>query len=598
MIKKLISLFLTVCSFSSAFAQASANDDCSKVAVMPVGSSYTMVAYSDSMPIQDLGIARSTETLRDTKSLNSLFSIEIEISDSSEVPEGILSIDAIDYLSPDTGHVMILGRFGEPIVHIYAEGDLGNVVLNRFRHAQWWESQSIWTLSSAENDPTPVMYVFSEDLENFYSYEPKDTLDGHAIELTDDGLIVNLIIGVENETSMGLPTIWTEWSIDYQNSESETIPVRDYYTALSTENYVATSGFVGNPSQFYDPLHGNSLDYATANGLIYIGGTNRTPDDLLIVRKEFGLWVPYIHGGPLGQFTGGLETKPFKAHDFRFIEVTDSTALVTFFSNGNGWSPGGEHATGKLVKLNFTDMTAELIHQFSLPGGVNSNAMGSYDVHTRTFSPGLWKEDGETWSRALALTYDSSGNEVRRISRPQGYGHSCYQANIYGPESGALESLLRPTLDVSCSTDGSHIQFLAEKSGQYNSFTFFVNEEQWQGSVSGGNMIELPSSFIGEVTVMSHLEVPAYGAYVDKYSESFHVDENLCPVLLGVDEEQEKPFNYYDGLLIFSETASGVILDESGRVVLQFSDKEITIDKLPRGVYTVYSDAGSGILVR
>jgi hypothetical protein len=525
------------------------------------------------------------------------FEVTVTITDSSMVSsEEIIVTDAVNYALPSTGHALSLDGIGNPVFHIWSPGNPDNVFLGRFGRVEFQGGS--WTGVGSEIDITPIFYYFSEDLEVFETYSPQDTLDGHALQFMDDGTIVNLTQSVEYLDSLDFPVLWTEWSIDYGNGEYENISLRDQYESLDIESYGTYSG-PGGSILYYDALHGNSVDLKDLNSsTFFIGGTNRTIDEVLIMKDQFSFRSFFHFGGPLNEFTYlNDEVLSFKGHDLRFLEVAENTVLLSFFSNGDGSSIGGTYAAGKVVMLDLQNMTAELISQTILPGGLYSSAMGSYDSETGNFCPGMWMENGNNLSRVLSLDLDLQGNEFRRITHSQSEYYNSYQSHVYGVGSGAKESLLLPTLDLDCVSDGSEIIVVAEKLGLYDEFQFFVDGIFWTGGVLNGNEIRLPGDFSGEVSVMSRLEVSQHGFTVDKYSEIVVIPDDFCSIFLSDENfEEDDEFNFFwnkafKTLVLSEEIGLGKIYSIQGVLVKQFTGSSASLD-LSSGIYILETDRG------
>ena len=274
--------------------------------------------------------------------------LDISILDSASVAQSLLSIDVFDYIQANRSHLLVTGTFGQPKVHIWTDGHPNVTVFDRPRVAQWWETQQTWTALFVDPGVTPVTYLHSPDLEQFTDYETGFTLDGHAIELTGDDLTINLIATFEtvfdqNDLIQGdsIEVRWTEWMIDDQMGGYDYIPLIPEYGGLDIHAIGLPQGQQGNSEQL-DPLHGNSVDYATAPNSYFIGTTNRTIDEVLVMRDTGGQRTFFHFGGPLNQFTYSNDSVlAIKAHDLRFSSVTDTSAVITFFSNGEGESAGG-----------------------------------------------------------------------------------------------------------------------------------------------------------------------------------------------------------------------------------------------------------------
>lgn len=524
--------------------------------------------------------------------------LDIDVSDSTQVTESLLSVDVFDYLEPNRSHTLLLGIFGEPKVHIWADGGPNIPVLNRVRHCQWWPSQNIWTTLYLEIDSTPATYLHTYDLEIFENYETGYELDGHAIELTTDGQTINLIattdiVADQNdlvaEDSIGVR--WTEWLIDDQQGVLEYIPLSQEYSSLDIHDIGLPSG-QQNQNEL-DPLHGNSIDYSMSSSATYIGSTMRTIDEALIMREELGIRQFFHFGGPLNLFAYLTDSVlSFKAHDFRFVSVSDSTALVTFFSNGDGFSNGGNYAAGKTVKLNFSNLSAELIDQEILPFGF-SRAMGSYSSETRTIAPGVWVDTLVNIQSVVSLDYDSLGNEIMRVEHTHPNPKFSYQANRY--PSDADTTLLRPTLEINCNQMTNEMQVSASKEGLRDSYQFFSDGSLWNGSMLNDSTIILPWSFTGSLNVMSRYWISEFDFTVDKYSDVYEVAAEYCPNLVGENDVRRQVSSAYlrENLLYVDGANHATVFSIEGKLLIEMSQLPIDMSGLYSAAYIVQTEQGT-----
>lgn len=521
--------------------------------------------------------------------------IDMIIHDSSSVSQSLLSIDVFDYIQANRSHLLVLGQFGQPKVHIWTDGHPNVTVFDRPRVAQWWDSQQTWTALYVDPGTTPVTYLHSPDLEQFSDYETGYTLDGHAIELTHDNQTINLIATIEtvfdqNDLIPGdsIEVRWTEWMIDDQMGGYEYIPLIPEYNGLDIHSIGLPQGQQGN-SERLDPLHGNSVDYATTSNSYFIGTTNRTIDEVLIMRDTNGQRTFFHFGGPLNQFAYSNDSVlAIKAHDLRFSSVSDTSAVITFFSNGDGESAGGEYGAGKEVELNFNAMTAVLADQKLLPFSY-SNAMGSYSPETKTIAPGVWV-NGPDIESVLMLEFDSLGNEVMRVEHNYLNPKFSYQANRYPIEVDS--TLLRPILIVECDEANDQIVVSAEKEGIKDSYQFFVDGNAWAGATLNDSTIILPYDFEGSLNVMSRFWNEQFEFTIDKYSDDLMISENHCSTIVTVTEVETLKFVVENGILSVADANFITIFDQSGKVVRSEVGRSLYVKDLPVGIYILETDLG------
>ncbi|MGB0368104.1 MAG: arylsulfotransferase family protein [Flavobacteriales bacterium] len=522
--------------------------------------------------------------------------LEVHVTDTQSVSPYLRTLDAVNWRFPDRSHAMVLGALGSPLVHIWSDGIPTSVIGERPRHLQWWSGQELFSMFYLGG----AQALVSSDLEIYEEYAPNAILDGHAMEFTDDGMVLSLILTYQtvpdqNDDVFGddIGVHWIEWLIEDSTGVEEIVHISEEYEALDLYS-LGVHFDAGSPDTIIDPLHGNSIDYVSMEEGFYVGTTNRTLNEVLVMRQDGEGERQFYHfGGPLNQFSYQTDSVvAYRAHDFRFMDATDSTLTVSFFSNGDGESSGGTYAAGKIVQLNLQDLSVSLVSQ-SILQGPHSSAMGSYDPVTNTIGPGVVRTGENSFSTVLALDFDESGDEVFRIERSPSPVHFCYQANRYALEVDS--HLSRPALDLSCDFPNNSLRIKASKPGIWDSYQFYVDDNLWNGQLDNDSTISLPIDFAGNIYAMSRLFVDDYSFTVDKYTDNYSVPSDFCNIVsVRNSAKPERLISYLKNQsLVLNQECSGTIVSVSGKTVLAFTGTAVDVGTLSSGTYVLNSDCGN-----
>jgi hypothetical protein len=523
--------------------------------------------------------------------------LETLVHDSSGLSDDLIAASMT--LNPIGSHAFLFSGTGMPMVHIWGDGSSPDVLQERPLGLQWWEEQGLWTLLYLdENDSTAAL--ISEDLENFEKMKITRLFDSRALTLTENGKRIAFTLDYRNafdqeDWVMGDSVVveWLSWHIEDSQGQVEVIDLADVYSTLDIYDY----GYhvrIGTTDTTADPIHPNSIDHFLIDTVEYFGSSNRTLNELLVMRQTPTTRNFFHFGGPLNQFTIPTDSAiAYRAHDFRILAATDSTVTVSCFSNGDGISVGGDYAAGKVMLLNLNSLTSELVREVILCDTAISIGMGSFHNATNTFSPGIFRdlESPLGIASTIVVETDDLGNrelEIRWTDSPA----VNFRTDRYSPAI-ALPSLKRPTLTATCDGVNSRIVLEATTEGTYDELVFVANGMELTSESSGTAI--LPSNFMGDAAVFSRLLLTDFDFRIDKYSNVISFQEGFC-VSNGTQsagDDNSPPFAFLNGRQIqLSSSSGGVVLDLTGKQVAASTSSEINVSHLSSGVYVVvFNDA-------
>lgn len=525
--------------------------------------------------------------------------LETVIHDSSGLSNQLIAASMT--LNPLGSHAFLFSGEATPLIHIWGDGSSSDVLQERPLGIQWWQEQGLWTLLYLdEGDSTAAL--ISEDLENFESMRISRLFDSRAICLTDNGKRIALTLDYRNaydqeDWVMGDSVVveWLSWHIEDSMGQVEVIDLADVYAELNIYDY----GYhvkIGTTDTTADPIHPNSLSHFLFGTTEYLGSSNRTLNELLIMRETPSGRNFYHFGGPLNQFSISSDSAiAYRAHDFRFLDATENIVTVSCFSNGDGTSVGGDYSAGKVIKLNLDDFTSELIGQVILSDTAISIGMGSFESVTNTFAPGIYRDSESPLGIAstIVVETDEDGNrelEINWVNNPA----VNFRTDRYSPES-TIPSLKRPSIMVSCDEINERIQLDVNKEGAFDEILFFANGAQLTAEIAGLTTAILPYDFAGQVTVASRLTFTALDFVVDKYSDILTIPTNYC-ASTGIGQlsgDESSIFaNLVNQTIILDGLEGGIVLDMSGRQVASSNLPQIGVDHLTSGIYVVMSSNG------
>ena len=455
-------------------------------------------------------------------------------SDTSSLSNKYISIGFIG-LTKNALDATLLEPDGSPFVHIWGEDSDAPAREERPWRIGWSEKQKTFSLLYLSDQPV----LLSRDLESFEGHELNHRFDGRAAVLTDDGKIVTVINQWEivedkydHVDGDSVPINWTLWHVEDSIGNKEIIDLSTEYADIDVYGY-GTHIVQGQEQATLDPLHGNSADYSTSDNITYFGMSMRTLNEILIYAKDgrTNQHRYYHFGGPFNDFDFAHDSIiAYKAHDFRFVNTSDTLVTISFYSNGDGHSIGGLLATGKVVELDLKRLSAKLVSQ-SIASTTHSLWMGSYESTTNCFSPGIIEFDEITsnsvlwYSPVLYKELDNKGRELIRLEASYFCPMVAYRSDRYAKDS--IDKVIkRPRLSVKC--EDNKIVAEASKDGEYDELMFFLNDSEWKGNHVDEDRIELESNFSGKISVMSRLKIEKYKFNVDKYSKPIFVSENYC----------------------------------------------------------------------
>ena len=520
--------------------------------------------------------------------------IELTVYDSTRMPGGLISFDAMYYFPLQIGvsHTSILdGTNGELLVDIHSTQQGPSPFLYKPRHMKPWNSiyGQMWTLGYA--DPINGMQYHSTfDMELFTSHALAQAVDGHDVCVSDFGDVYTIIKETTYEAD-STPVVWTNIHVKYETGEEDVLQLQNYFSELDLSLF-AVNYNVGGPYGAKDPLHGNGLYwfYDENSGTEYLVMTLKTINQLIVFKNPFTVGMEvYRFGGNIGgdtnDFLTGQEYFPIQAHHPIILNAGSDYIDVSFFSNGDGYSQGGL-AYGREVHLDFSTMDASLIFEFPLAG--YSNAMGSYNPYNGLIASGVFFDDPPNWSISPVLftQYDLNvGDKIMELERGVTDSMFCYQVN-WADES-FVDMLKLPSLEVTCNGTGTEMYATVTKDGVHDSFQFFVDGIAWNGSLINGNTIMLPEDFNGTVRVMSRYYSDVLLSFVDKYSEIVTVPEDFCSVVSGVRTSSDKQTSLYynDQTLHVRGSSGGVVRSLVGGHVHSFTGNTTSVAHLAPGVY-------------
>lgn len=525
--------------------------------------------------------------------------IKVSIFDTLALADQLITLNLFNPFLSDSAHSLLLDKFGSPIVDIYAKGIASDILRERPFRLEWSSEQKKWVLIFMGEGAS----LISNDLEHFHVYYmddiPQDMFDGRAIKLKSNGKIISMIkkwdmIYDLNDDVVGdsVNVEWTNWRLQDSLGNIEIIDMSQVYAGLDIYAY-GVNTVVGSTGSnlIIDPLHGNSMDYIRHGNVDYYGASHRIQNEIIIMADRPSGREFYHFGGLYNDFTYVTDSVlALRAHDFNFISATDTSAIISFFGNGWEGNAHGSYSAGKLVYLNFSSLTAELMHQ-SILAGPYSSAMGSYDNVTNSIAPGVILEPGG-FSKRLMVQLNANGQEDMRIANSASTTKFCFKAGrIAGVE--AEQTVLRPTVNVTCHTENSTMEVIGFKEGLSDEFQFFLNGEKWSGEIQNGNSITLPISFSGEVNLLSRFTHSGDIFVVDKYSKPLIISEDYCESI-GIEEVNinNLEVRVVGDILYLEGTKSGFLYDLNGQEVLKLSDAT-DISSLPSAMYLVKSSNGS-----
>jgi hypothetical protein len=525
--------------------------------------------------------------------------LETIVHDSSSLSNQLIAASMT--LNPLGSHAFLFSGDATPMIHIWGDGSSSDVLQERPLGIQWWEGQGLWTLLYLdESDSTAAL--ISEDLENFETLSITRLFDSRAICLTENGKRITLTLDYRNaydreDWVMGDSVMveWLSWHIENSIGQIEVIDLADVYAELDLYDY----GYhvkIGSTDTTADPIHPNSLSHFLYDTVEYLGSSNRTLNELLIMRETPSGRNFYHYGGPLNQFSISSDSAiAYKAHDLRILDATENIVTVSCFSNGDGTSVGGDYSAGKVIRLNLDNFTSELLEQVILTDTAISIGMGSFETTTNTFSPGIFMDSESPLGIAptIVVETDEDGNRELEIKWVDSPGIN-FRTDRYSPQFAA-PSLKRPTLLATCDESNDRILLEATKEGEFDAMLFFANGAQLTTEVTGLTTAFLPYDFTGQVTVASRLTFTELDFVVDKYSDILTIPTDYC-ASTAIDQlsGDESPLfaTLVNRTIILDGFEGGVVLDMSGRQVASSNLSQIGVDHLVSGMYVVTSSNG------
>ena len=551
-----------------------------------------------------LGNLVSVATVAQTVVSQEYPKIEVTINDSAGLSDNLISMSVNDYFNPDTAHTIILDKYGSPVVDIWGvDNTSGSLLRRKPLRAYYTEAQQTWSLMYLDQGPV----LFSPSLDSFEVYELDQTYDARAFLLTPDGKKITMTLEFDkvydqNDLVAGDSVLveWSEWYVEDEFGQGELIDVSAEYDDLDVHQYEYHTVF-GSTDTAMDPLHGNCVAYLNVGDIQYYGCSNRTLNEILImVDSEFQR--KFFHfGGPNNEFIfndDGIDA--FRAHDLNFIDGTDSTVTISFYSNGDGVSIGGEYAAGKTVLLNLLTEEATFVSE-SVIGMGPSLAMGSFDYASNSFSPGVVPDAQGLggFSTILMTELNIDGSPELKVNKTAGPSKMGFRCERY--PSSTLSSLLRPTLEIECNVENHEMRVMASKLGPKDEFVFAVDGLPWNGAILNDSTVVLPWEFVGDASVMTRYYEQTYDFNIDKYSEVLSIPENHCSIILSLANEEKQFANLVwskDGVLYLNGNEAAELFDATGRWVARLQPGTQDVSNLKSGVYAVqFANTSRKILI-
>ena len=194
---------------------------------------------------------------------------------------------------------------------------------------------------------------------------------------------------------------WSSW--DY-------LDISDYTNLNLTSNYISW-------------MHGNSIEIDNSDNNLIL--SNRTSSEIIKIDRNTGQII-WVLGGPNNQFSflndslNGFSMQ----HDVRIL----SNGNLTLFDNGNHREPPVSRVSEYL--LDITNMTAELIWEFTHPNGYYGLAMGSAQRlpnQNTLINWGIITQTGNVDLGAIITEVDYNKNIVLEIVYP--FNHNNYRVS-------------------------------------------------------------------------------------------------------------------------------------------------------------------------